>query len=206
MKNRRGLMTAGLLAGLLALSGCSVLEAPAATPTPDAAQKATEQPTTEVPEVPKEEAAPKTLTLMIEGEEIKTPAMEAGDMVLLPLIETAQVLGWAAEEEAREETNDAEETQTKRSVVLSKGDSRISVAWTVSDNTARKITWQKDGLLTPVNTKITTVDGVVYVPAAFFEEATGVKVSRTLEGIDVLLPQDKATPATQEQTGQSSDE
>lgn len=203
MKQRKGRMTAGLLAGLLALSGCSALEAPAATPTPEAAQKATAQPTADAP---KEETAQKTLTLMIEGEEIKTPAMEEADMVLLPLIETAQVLGWAAEEEAREEVGDAEETQTKRSVVLSKGESRISVAWTVSDNTARKITWQKDGLLIPVNTKITTLNGVVYVPAAFFEEAMGVKVSRTMEGIDVLLPEEKATPKTQEQTGQSSDE
>ena len=41
---------------------------------------------------------------------------------------------------------------------------------------------------------MTTLHDVVYVPAAFFEEAAGVSVSRTAEGIDVQPPASKDTP------------
>ena len=87
-----------------------------------------------------------------------------------------------------------EESRTRRSISLTKEDSRITVTWLVSDNTASQITWQKDGLLVPVDTALTTLHDVVYVPAAFFEEAAGVSVSRTAEGIDVQPPASKDTP------------
>ncbi len=198
-KMRMGL-AAGLLVCTLTISGCSLQTETAASPTPDTAEKATAQPETSVsPESGAQEET--VLSLSVAGEELKTQALEETGKVLLPLVETAEVLGWAAEEESVEE-----ETQTKRSVVLSKDDSRITVTWMVSDNTAKNITWQKDGLLIPVNTHITTKDSAVYVPAAFFEEAMGVKVSKTQEGVSVLPAQEKATPQTPQDSGQSSDE
>ncbi|MBR5226139.1 MAG: hypothetical protein IKV90_10835 [Clostridia bacterium] len=195
---KRTVLVSGVFALVVALSGCSLQSVPAASPTPDAAAKATAQPeTSSTPEQSGEEGLP----LSVGGEELRTAALEEAGKLLLPLKQTAEVLGWAAEEESAEE-----ETQTKRSVVLSKGDSRITVSWVVSDNTAKSITWQKDGLLIPVNTQITTKDGVIYVPAAFFEEATGVRVSRTQDGVSVALPEEKSTPEADAQSGQSSDE
>ena len=85
-------------------------------------------------------------------------------------------------------------------VALTKGDSRITVTWLVSDNTASAITWQKDGLLIPVDTRLTTLGDVVYVPAAFFEEAVGTKVLRKDGAVEVLPPESAATPETQPQT------
>ena len=201
MKSKKGMgLAAGFLACALMMGGCSLPGMPAASPTPDAAAKATAQP--EASDAPTMGEQTETgFSLSIGGEPIKTQALEETGRVLLPLVETAEVLGWAAEEESIEE-----ETQTKRSIVLSKDDSRITVTWVVRDNTAKSITWQKDGLLIPVNTHITTKDSVVYVPAAFFEEAREVKVSKTGAGVSVSLPEEKATPDAQEDSGQSSDE
>ena len=84
---------------------------------------------------------------------------------------------------------------------MEKDGSRISVTWTVSDNTARQIVWQKDGLLIPVDTSITTMEDVVYVPAAFFETAMDVRVSRDENAVRIALPQEKATPDTDTQEG-----
>ena len=197
-RKKRTVLLSGVFALMVALSGCSLQRVPAASPTPDAAAKATAQPdASSTPEQSGEEG----LSLSVGGEELRTKALEEAGKVLLPLTQTAEVLGWTAEEE-----NVEEETQTKRSVVLSKEDSRITVSWVVSDNTAKSITWQKDGLLIPVNTQITTKDSVIYVPAAFFEEAMGVKVSRTQSGVFVALPEEKATPEAEAQSGQSSDD
>lgn len=212
MKKRKcAWLAAGLLAGAAAMTGCSAQTTPVVTPTPDTAQKTTAQPAAtadgmgEATPDPSASAAgeetPGPIALRVGGEELTARALEEDGKLLLPLVETAEVLGWSAEEETVEE-----ETQTRRSVVLSKGDSMISVAWVSSDNTARQITWQKDGLLIPVNTMITTLDGSVYVPAAFFEEAMDVKVKSGMDGVSVSLPEEKATPETQEQTGQSSDD
>lgn len=79
--------------------------------------------------------------------------------LFLPLAETGEALGWKAESESMEE-----ESRTRRSISLTKEDSRITVTWLVSDNTASQITWQKDGLLVPVDTALTTLHDVVYVP------------------------------------------
>ena len=202
MKRRKGLwLAAGLLAGAAALTGCSAQMTPVVTPTPDTMQTVTAQPATARPDVgeatpepsssPTGEETPDPIALHIGGEELKVSAIEENGKLMLPLIETAEVLGWAAEEEETQE-----ETQTRRSVVLTKDESRISVAWVVSDNTASRITWQKDGLLIPVDGKITTVGDVVYVPAAFFEEAMDVTVQRRTDGVLLSTPQPKATEET----------
>ena len=199
MKRKKGIcLAACLLAGAAALTGCTAQVTPVVTPTPDAAQKITAQPAGEAGEATPDPSAsavaedpPGAITLRVGGEELAARALEENDKLMLPLIETAEVLGWAAEEE---ET--PEETQTKRHIVLTKEESVIAVSWVVSDNTARQITWQKDGLLIPVNTRITTFEDAVYVPAAFFEEAMDVTVTREEGGVSVALPKEKATPET----------
>jgi len=206
MKRNKGLwLAAALVTGAAALTGCSAQVTPVVTPTPDTNRTITAQPATVQPDAgdptpdPSSSAAGDEtpgpiIALSIGGEEIKASAMEENGKLLLPLIETAEVLGWAAEEEETQE-----ETQTRRTIVLTKEDSRISVAWVVSDNTASRITWQKDGLLIPVDTKLTTLGGVVYVPAAFFEEAMNVSVKRAADGVNVSTPAPKATEETREQ-------
>ncbi len=211
-RRRKGAwLAAGLIAGAAALTGCTAQTTPVVTPTPDTAQKATAQPMTAQPDSgeatpdPSASAAgeetPGPIDLEVDGELIKTGAIIEGDKILLPLVETAEVLGFSAEEESVEE-----ETQIRRSIALTKGESVISVSWVVSDNTAEKITWQKDGLLIPVNPKITTLGDAVYVPAAFFEEAMEVRVSGGEGGVFVEPPKEKATPKTQEQGGETSDD
>mgnify|MGYP002562711821 CR=1 FL=1 len=133
--------------------------------------------------------------IQIDGKAIEPAAMEENGRLMLPLVETGEALGWTAKSEAL-----SEETQTRRSVALTKGDSRITVTWLVSDNTASAITWQKDGLLIPVDTRLTTLGDVVYVPAAFFEEAVGARVARKDGAVEVLPPESAATPETQPQT------
>ena len=122
---------------------------------------------------------------------MEADAIAEGDRLLLPLAQTAEALGWQAKSESLEE-----ETETRRSVTLTREDSRITVSWTVSDNTARQITWQKDGLLVPVDTYLTTIGDVVYVPAAFFEKAMDVRVVREGDSVRVSAPESRATPET----------
>lgn len=203
MKHRKRIyLAAGLLFGAAALTGCAAQTTPVVTPTPDTAKTMTAQPATAQPETtatpeesaPAGEETPGPIVLRVNGEELKTRALEENGKLLLPLVETAEVLGWSAEEDSVKE-----ETQTRRSIVLTQGESRISVTWVVNDNTARQITWQKDGLLIPVDPKITTLDEAVYVPAAFFEEAMDVTVRRETDGVAVATPQPKETPETSEQ-------
>ena len=113
-------------------------------------------------------------------------------MLLLPLVETAQALGWEARSESQEE-----ESLTRRSGELTREESRITVTWTVSDNTARQITWQKDGLLIPVDTYLTTFADRVYVPAAFVETAMRVTVDAQQDTALVMTPEPQQTPETQ---------
>lgn len=210
-KRKKGAwLAAGLIAGAAALTGCAAQTTPVATPTPQTLQKATAQPAAASPDSakaspePSESAAgeetPGPIELEVEGELLKTGAVREEGRLLLPLIETAEVLGWAAEEETVEE-----ETNKRRTVALTKGESVISVTWVVSDNTVSKVSWQKDGLLIPVNPKITTIRDVVYVPAAFFEEAMEVLVSEKEKVVSLSLPKEKATPQTQEQSEETSD-
>ncbi|MBR5288272.1 MAG: hypothetical protein IKU34_06740 [Clostridia bacterium] len=202
MKRNKGLwLAAALITGAAALTGCSAQVTPSVTPTPNTNATITAQPATAQPDMaqatpdPSASAAgeetPGPLALYVSGEELKASAIEENGKLMLPLVETAEVLGWAAEEQETQE-----ETQTRRSIVLTKDESRISVAWVVSDNTASRITWQKDGLLIPVDTKITTLGGVVYVPAAFFEAAMDASVQRRTDGILVAAPTPKATEET----------
>ena len=187
-RSNKAMLAAGMLAGVCMLTG----GAPQPTPSPDVAQQQSAEPSPEASEEPAEEAP---LSLTVDGKAVEPAAMEENGRLMLPLVETGEALGWTAKSEAL-----SEETQTRRSVALTKGDSRITVTWLVSDNTASAITWQKDGLLIPVDTRLTTLGDVVYVPAAFFEEAVGAKVLRKDGAVEVLPPESAATPETQPQT------
>ena len=203
MRNtRKALLAAGLIAGAAALTGCTANTAPVNTPTPQAAQQATAEPATAQPSAaatmeataePAGEETPAPLALLVDGKEVAVNAAKEQGSLLLPLESTAEALGWKADSQQTEE-----ETQVRRVVTLEKEGSRITVSWTVSDNTTRSITWQKDGLLIPVDTRITTMDGVVYVPAAFFEEAMDVTITETKTGIAVATPKPMETPQTRE--------
>lgn len=194
---KKALLAAGLLAGAAALSGCSVSAKPVTTPTPLAAQQRTPDPATAEP-APQttddaEEAKPEKANLIIGGKEAEAGALKEADEWLLPLVQTAEKLGWKAKSEQTEE-----ETQTKRVITLEKDDSRITVSWTVSDNTAKNISWQKDGLLIPVDARITTMDETVYVPAAFFEEAMDVSIAQNQTNVIVSTPKPADTPKLSE--------
>ena len=196
MNRKKALLAAGLLAGAAALTGCTANTAPAATQTPQTAQQETAAP--EASASPTEtanaggEETPGPIGLRVDGKALDADAMREGDMLLLPLVETAQALGWETRSESKEE-----ESLTRRSVELTQGESRITVTWTVSDNTARQITWQKDGLLVPVDTYLTTFADKVYVPAAFFETAMRAKVDAQADGVSVRTPAPQQTPETQ---------
>ena len=199
--NRKAMLAAGLIAGAAAMTGCTAATTPVATPTPQAAQQATAEPATAQPsaEATAEAGAQETIApigLLVDGKEVTAGAAQEQDGLLLPLSETAEALGWSSNSQQTEE-----ETQVRRVITLEREESRITVSWTVSDNTAKGITWQKDGLLIPVDARITTIDSVVYVPAAFFEEAMEVSVDRTEKGVEVRSPQPKQTPETREQAG-----
>ena len=154
MKRRnKAILAAGMLAGSCALTGCASGGAPQPTPSPDVAQQQSAEPSPEASAEPKEEAP---IPLWVDGREAENAAVEENGALLLPLIETGEALGWTAESEEL-----TEETQIRRSVALTKDNSKISVTWMVSDNTASAITWQKDGLLIPVDARLTTLESVV---------------------------------------------
>lgn len=210
-KKKKALLAAGLLAGAAALTGCTATTKPVTTPTPMAAQQQTAQPVTaqsdtqaspqaDMSDTLGGDESPAPLALTIDGEKSAVGAIAEQGELLLPLIETAESLGWKAQSEQAEE-----ESQTKRTVILEKDDSRITVAWTVSDNTAKNISWQKDGLLIPVDTRITTADDVVYVPAAFFEEAMNVQVSNQQTNVIVSTPKPSDTPKMAEDSSGEND-
>ena len=196
MNRKKALLAAGLLAGAAALTGCTAGTTPAATATPQTAQQETVQP--EASASPAEtanaggEETPGPIALRVDGRALDADALREGDKLLLPLMETAEALGWQARSEDKEE-----ERLTRRSVELEQGDSKITVTWVVSDNTARQITWQKDGLLIPVDTELTTLEDRVYVPAAFFETAMRVTVSEQEGAVSVQTPEPQETPETQ---------
>lgn len=205
---KKMLLAAGLMAGAAVMTGCSAAARPVTTPTPGAQQvtaaPATAQPAAESQQMQTEEMdAPADSTpipLTVEGEKTDAGAIEENGKLLLPLEETAQALGWRAQSEQTEA-----ESKVQRVVTLEKGESRITVSWTVSDNTAKGITWQKDGLLIPVDTHLTTVDETVYVPSAFFEKAMDVTVQRTQNGVSVTPVEPEDTPEKQEQTAEAND-
>ena len=205
---KRILLAVGLAVGAAALTGCSAAARPVNTPTPMAAQQQTAQPATAQPEVqetvapdetPETEATPEAISLLIGGEKTSVGAILEQDKLMLPLVETAEKLGWKAENEQTEE-----ETQTKRVIPLEKDKSRITVSWTVSDNTAKNISWQKDGLLIPVDTHITTIGENVYVPAAFFEVAMDAHIDKRETNVIVSTPKPDDTPKmTEDSTGEN---
>lgn len=207
---KKALLAAGLLAGAAAMTGCTATTQPVATPTPEA-KKATAAPVTAMPAdaakaqptmdtamdqnmEPAGEDAPVRSVLLVDGKAVAADAVKENDGLLLPLVETAEALGWESDSQQTQG-----ETQSQRIITLDKEDSRITVSWTVSDNTAKQITWQKDGLLIPVDARLTGIDDVIYVPAAFFEEAMDVSVSETKDGVLVQSPKPEDTPQTKAQ-------
>ena len=196
--NRRAVLAAGLIAGAAVMTGCTAATTPAATAKP--AVQATAQPATAQPAQtamqataePAEETG--LLSLSVDGKETGAQAMEEDGMLLLPLIETAEALGYQAVSEQTEE-----EGGEKRVVSLEKDGSRITVSWTVNDNTVKSISWQKDGLLIPVDTHLTTKEKTVYVPSAFFEEAMQARINKTGNGVSVMPPEPADTPDTEQQ-------
>ena len=191
-RRKKAILAAGMLMGAAALTGCAAgTPSTSSTSTPQTAQQQTAEATPQTsPRVETtDEETPAPIRLRVEGRDIDIGALEEEDRLFLPLEETGEALGWKAESESMEN-----ESRTRRSISLTKEDSRITVTWLVSDNTTSQITWQKDGLLVPVDPALTTLHDVVYVPAAFFEEAAGASVSRTAEGIDVQPPASKDTP------------
>ena len=189
-RSKRALLAVGLIAGAAAMPGCTAKTAPEATKAPAAQQQTAQPQTTEPvtgatasPDAGGEEA-PTPLALSVLGKETEPGALEEGGRLYLPLEATGEALGWAAKSES-----DEEETAVRRTVTLEKEESRITVSWVSSDNT-------KDGLLIPVDTRIRTMDGVVYVPAAFFEEAADAVVTRGAGGVNVILREPEATPET----------
>lgn len=191
-RRKKAILAAGMLMGAAALTGCAAgTPSTSSTSTPQTAQQQTAEATPQTsPSVETtDEETPAPIHLRVEDRDIDIGALEEEGRLFLPLAETGEALGWKAESESMED-----ESRTRRSISLTKEDSRITVTWLVSDNTISQITWQKDGLLVPVDPALTTLHDVVYVPAAFFEEAAGVSVSRTAEGIDVQPPASKDTP------------
>lgn len=199
MNRKKALLAAGLLAGAAALTGCTPNTTPVSTPTPGTAQEMTAQPQTTADAQATMEAGgeetPGPLSLRVDGETLDVGAVMEGDKLLLPLEETASALGWKVEREEQ-----AEETLVRKSVQMDKDDSRISVTWVDSDNTAREITWQKDGLLIPVDTELTTIGETVYVPAAFFETAMRVRLQTDAQEVNVLTPEPQQTPPNDAQS------
>ena len=194
---KKMLMFACLFVGAAALTGCSAVK-PMATPMPMTAQQQTAEPATtqqtaDPSEAPQSDTTPKLLDLLIGGEKADAGAIYEQEKLMLPLVETAEKLGWKAESEQTEE-----ETQIKRVVTLEKDDSRITVSWTVSDNTARNISWQKDGLLIPVDPYITSVDDAVYVPAAFFEMSMDARIAKKETNVMISTPKPDDTPKMME--------
>lgn len=179
-------LAVGLMAGAAALTGCAANTRSVVTPTPAAAQKATAEPASPSPEADSKE---QLLSLTVDGEELDAQAVMERDDLLLPLEATAEALGWKADSQEAQE-----ETQTRRNVTLEKEDSRITVSWTVSDNTAKNVSWQKDGLLIPVDARVTTLEEAVYVPSAFFEEAMDVTVTAGNAGVLVKRREPASTP------------
>ncbi len=204
-RNKKAILAAGLLSGAAALTGCTANTTPVTTPTPQPAQQETVVPPTAEPAAQAStaptdqmeaggEETPGPIRLRVDGQEADISAIEEQDMLLLPLMETAALLEWKASSESLEE-----EAKTRRTITLEKEESKITVTWISSDNTASQITWQRDGLLIPVDPYITTMDDVVYVPVSFFEEAMDVSVQQGQDAVDLQTKAHADTPQTSEQ-------
>lgn len=189
-------MAVGVLASALMLTGCAAGNA-GAKQTPQAAAT-TEAAQTESAEVPDAEGKPGEMSVSVSEKELETKALREDKGLLLPLGETARALGYDVQEKT-EETDDKE----RRSVEMTQGEDKITVLWSVSDNTARDISWQKNGLLIPVDARLTTKGETVYVPAAFFEKAADVVVTEADGSVKIEKKGSTATPPTdtQEENG-----
>ena len=97
MKRRnKAILAAGLLAGACALTGCASGGSSQPKPSPDVAQQQSAEPS---PETSAEPAEDVPIPLFVDGKEADSAAIEENGMMLLPLIETGEALGWTAESE-----------------------------------------------------------------------------------------------------------
>lgn len=192
-QSAKAAIAAGMLAAALMLTGCAAGNA-GTKQTPQAEQTAQ----TESTQTPEAEGEPGEMPVSIGGKELDAKALREDKGLLLPLGETARALGFDVQEKT-EETDDKE----RRSVELTRGEDKITVLWSVSDNTARDISWQKNGLLIPVDARLTTKGETVYVPAAFFEKAANVMVTEADGKVRIEKKESTVTPPTdtQEENG-----
>jgi len=191
--NRCTMLAAGIVLCAAVMTGCAAMTTPEATSAPQAVQRQTASPEAEqTPSMETETSeAVRMLPLFADGKEADADAAYENGKLLLPLEATGRALGWKTNSHITEG-----ETQNRCEITLDKDESRITVTYETSDNTIRRISWQKDGLLIPVDTRIETFEGIVYVPAAFFEEATGVKVSEGENKVELSSPEPIDTPQT----------
>lgn len=194
--NRKTMLCAGMLAAAAMMTGCTADVRPAAAPTQQPVQQQTAQPDAAEPDASPDaamegEETQGSVALEVDGKTAETGALKEEGTIWLPLVQTGELLGWKAQDKETEE-----ETQIKREITLEKDNSRITVSYQVSDNTIRGISWQKDGLLVPVDTRIKTENDIVYVPAAFFEAATDAVISEKADTVQVSSPEPMDTPQT----------
>lgn len=206
---KKALLAAGMLAGLAVLTGCTANPKSETTKVPAAAQQQTAQPATAQPSpmatisasaAPDSDESPAPIPLKVDGQEAEAGALSEYGELLLPLEETGEKLGWKVKSEQTEE-----EAKTRRVITMEKDDSRITVSWTVSDNTAKNISWQKDGLLIPVDVRLTTMGDTVYAPAAFFEEAMDVQIEQNETNVMVSVRKPADTPNLAEDSSGEND-
>lgn len=189
---QNAMLAAGLLAAAAMMTGCAADAMPSANSTPEAVQQQTAAPeeTEASPDGGMEdEETQQSFAFLVDGKEAEEKAVREGGRLYLPIEETGRLLGWKADSRKTEQ-----ETKTDCEITLERENSRITVTYEVSDNTIRKLSWQKDGLLIPVDAEIETINGIVYVPAAFFEEAAGVRVSEGESRVEVSSPEPMDTP------------
>ncbi len=211
---KKALLAAGMLAGMAALTGCTATPKSEATKAPVAVQQQTAQPATAQPDsaqpspmptisvsaAPDSDESPAPIPLRVDGQETEAGAIMEREELLLPLMETGEKLGWKTRSEQTEE-----EMQTRRVITMEKENSRITVSWTVSDNTAKNISWQKDGLLIPVDARLTTVEDTVYVPAAFFEEAMDIRIEQSETNVMISAQKPADTPKMDRDSSDEND-
>ena len=128
MKRRKKIiLAAGMLMGAAALTGCAAgTPSTSSAPTSQTAQQQTAEPTPQTsPSMESaDEEKPAPIRLRVEDRDVDIGALEEDGRLFLPLAETGEALGWKAESESMEE-----ESRTRRSISLTKEDSRITVTW-----------------------------------------------------------------------------
>lgn len=204
-KNARVLAACAALA--LWLGGCaagepeataSPTEQPAATASAQATQQAVVLPTGETTPAPTQEPRA-NLSVTVDGTALKGKAMIDSEETFLPLVQTAEALGYKASVSELEE-----DAQRRRVHTFSVGEDKsreVGVSYLLKDNTVSDISFARDKMIVPVDRVLHFEGDTVYAPADFFEEAMEAKIETDAEQkkVTVLSAQAKhATPAPEE--------